>query len=204
MIRNKVGGVMTNGAYASGLDVGSFSVNHDSAPDKFTVKAETSWAGTALDVTLAMLTAIFPSSKLAGKVGELADMGNCLVTASQKLATTPGNDVPAKLMEIAKSCMVTFIVDELNLGSMLGAIAKEAKIIPELLQRRRAGSKSSRAFGPTSAAGHTICSAWMAATSTGQLPRILATAGASRQKPTPRGRSTERATRPSCSSTRRT
>lgn len=134
MIRNKVGGVMTNGAYASGLDVGSFSVNHESAPAKFTVKAETSWAGTALDVTLAMLTAIFPSSKLAGKVGELADLGNCLVTAGQKLATTPGTDVPAKLMEIAKSCMVTFIVDELKLGSMLGAIAKEAKIIPELLQ----------------------------------------------------------------------
>ncbi len=134
LIRNKIGGGITKGAYASGLDVGSFSLDHESAPAEFTVKAETSWAGTALDVTLAMLSAIFPTSKLASKAGALADMGNCLAIASQKLATTPGTDVPAKLMEIAKSCMVTFIVDELNLGSMLGAIAKESKIVAELYQ----------------------------------------------------------------------
>lgn len=139
MVRNHMGKAFTGSAYASGLDVGSFTLDHEVAPDKFTVKAEYSWLSTALDVTLAMLTAFFPASHLVEKAGPLIDLGNCLTMAAQKsLMGTPGTDVPGKLMETAKSCMAPFIVDRFGLkgtlGSFASAFAKEAKILPELAQ----------------------------------------------------------------------
>lgn len=139
MVRNHMGKAFTGGAYASGLDVGSFTLDHEVAPEKFTVKAEYSWLSTALDVTLAMLTAFFPASRMVEQAGPLIDMGNCLAVAAQKnLMGTPGTDVPAKLMETAKSCMAPFLIDRLGLkgtlGSFASAFAKEAKILPELAQ----------------------------------------------------------------------
>lgn len=135
MLRNQLAGLVAKGktVFASGLDTAAFSIK-DKAPTSFTVTSHLSWTGVAADLVAATFELFFPPGRVVEQIGKLIDTANCVTTGYQKIPGMALGDVPGQLAEILKGCMLRGVLQALRVNELVGALLKEAKILPELYQ----------------------------------------------------------------------
>lgn len=141
LIRNKLIDLFgRNVALASGLDVGKFRIA-EGAPDEFMANGRFSATGFVVDIALATFAVFMPEGyALAEQTGLVLDTVNCYLTFGQKLYNARFGDIPGRLAEMAKACIVPKLVEKYGAIELLKALAKETRILPEVTQAFTAGA----------------------------------------------------------------
>ena len=131
LVRNVLVRLYGYAAFANGLDVASFTISPD-GPESFTVSGRVSWAATAVEIVMALLTVAFPVSLLARQVNSVVAAMNCVAVAAQNIAAMPAGEIPGKLAELLKKCLWAVFVEKLGIFELVRALGNELKLIPML------------------------------------------------------------------------